>query len=188
MEPVNTSRRPGKFATAAKKVEAIEEVPMRPVMREEDPRAAAAKRAAELREHLGDVIEGQDDFHIPADEIPDGWTYEWKRHSTHNQEDPVYYTQIRRSGWEAVPLSRHPWMMPQDTNSNTILRKGMILMQCPTEIVVERQMAELKKARMQVRAKESQIAGTPDGTMTRDDARVRPNIKKSFEAMPIPEK
>ena len=97
MEPVSTSRRPGKFATAAKKAETIEEAPLRPAMRDDDPRAAAAKRAAELREHLGDVVEGQDDFHIPADEIPDGWTYEWKRHSTHNQEDPVYYTQIRRS-------------------------------------------------------------------------------------------
>jgi hypothetical protein len=41
---------------------------------------------------------------------------------------------------------------------------------------------------MQVRAKEQQIAGTPDGTMTRDDARVKPQIKKSYEAMPIPEK
>ena len=173
MEPI--SRRPGKFASAAKvkretapeaDVAPIADVnPMRPPMREEDSRAAAAKRAAELREHLGDVIEGQDDFHIPSDEIPDGWTYEWKRHSTHNMEDPVYYTQIRRSGWEPVPLSRHPWMMPQDTNSNTILRKGMILMQCPTEIVTERQMAEMRKARQQVRAKESQIAGTPEGTM-----------------------
>ena len=79
-------------------------------------------------------------------------------------------------------------MMPNNTASQTILRKGMILMQCPTEIIDERKSADLRKARMQVRAKEAQIAGTPDGTMTRDDARVRPNIKKSYEAIPIPEK
>ena len=41
-------------------------------------------------------------------------------------------------------------------------------------------------ARKQVRDKEAQIAGTPDGTMTRDHAKVRPQIKKGFEAMPIP--
>lgn len=79
-------------------------------------------------------------------------------------------------------------MMPHDTSANTILRKGMILMQCPTEIIEERRMADLRKARGQVRAKEQQIAGTPEGTLTRDDARVRPQIKKSYEAMPIPEK
>lgn len=182
-----TKDRRNMFSRAAK--EAVsEDAPLRPAMREEDPRAAAAKRAAELRGHLGDVVEGQDDFYVPMDEIPDGWTYEWKRHTTYGQEDPAYQIQLARSGWEAVPASRHPWMMPHNTSSQTILRKGMILMQCPTEIVVERQQAGLRKARLQVRHKEAQIAGTPDGTMTRDDARVRPQIKKSYEAMPVPDK
>jgi len=181
--------RGGKFANAAKKIDVVsDESSIRPAMREEDPRAAASRRAAQLREHLGDVVEGQDDFYIPLDEIPDGWSYEWKRHSVYGQEDPSYQIQLARSGWEPVPASRHPWMMPNNTASQTILRKGMILMQCPTEIIDERKSADLRKARMQVRAKEAQIAGTPDGTMTRDDARVRPNIKKSYEAIPIPEK
>lgn len=181
--------RGGKFANIAKKTEEPAEVAaIRPPMREEDSRAAASRRAAQLREHLGDVVEGQDDFYIPLDEIPDGWTYEWKRHAVYGLEDPAYQIQLSRSGWEPVPSSRHPWMMPNNTTSQTILRKGMILMQCPTEIIDERKSAELRKARMQVRAKEAQIAGTPDGTMTRDDARVRPQIKKSYEAIPIPEK
>lgn len=198
MEP-NTGRRIGKFAAAAKAARttteesapesvAVTGSPLRPEMREEDSRAAASRRAAQLREHLGDVVDGQDDFYIPPDEIPDGWTYEWKRHSTHNMEDPVYHTQLLRAGWEAVPSSRHPWMMPNNAGSQAILRKGMILMQCPTEIVEERRSAETRLARQQVRAKEAQIAGTPEGTMTREDARVRPQIKKSYEAMPIPEK
>lgn len=184
--------RAGKFAAAARSARAVteetEEVSLRPPMRTEDSREAAARRAAELRGHLGDVVDAQDDFYIPLDEIPDGWTYEWKRHSTYGQEDPSYQIQLLREGWEPVPVSRHPHMMPNDTSSNTILRKGMILMQCPTEIIDERRAAELRKARMQVRYKEQQIAGTPEGTMTRDDARVRPQIKKSYEAMPIPEK
>ena len=185
---IKTRIRGGKFADIAKKAEEAPVVPMRESLREEDPRAAAAKRAAELRGHLGDIVEGQDDFYVPMDEIPDGWTYEWKRHTTYGQEDPAYQIQLARSGWEAVPATRHPWMMPHNTSSQTILRKGMILMQCPTEIIEERKIAELRKARLQVKHKEAQIAGTPEGTMTRDDARVRPQIKKSFEAMPIPEK
>ena len=67
-------------------------------------------------------------------------------------------------------------------------RKGNILMECPLEIIQERRLAEQSKARSQVRAKEAQLAGTPEGTMTRDHAQARPQIKKSFEAMPIPEK
>ena len=78
-------------------------------------------------------------------------------------------------------------MMPYNTKEAVIMRDGLILMQCPTEIVEERRRLELKKARDQVRYKEAQIAGAPDGTMTRDHARVKPQIKKSFEAMPIPE-
>ena len=35
-------------------------------------------------------------------------------------------------------------------------------------------------------AKEAQIAGTPDGTMTRDHALARPKINKSYEPIPIP--
>lgn len=188
MEPISTGRRGGKFANVAKKIETVEENTMRPPMREDDSREAASRRAAQLREHLGDVVDAQDDFYIPLDEIPDGWTYEWKRHTIYGQEDPAYQIQLARAGWEPVPVARHPWMMPNNTSTQTILRKGMILMQCPTEIVDERRASDLRKARMQVRAKEQQIAGTPDGTLTRDDSRVRPQIKKSYEAMPIPEK
>lgn len=191
MEPINSGRRGGKFANIAKRIDADEETsePMRPSIREEDPRAAAARRAAELRDHLnGEVVDAADDFYIPADMIPDGWTYEWKRHSVYGKEDTTYYLQLRREGWEPVPASRHPEMMPKDAGNGPILRKGMILMECPAEIIDERRRAEQIRARNQVRHKEAQIAGTPDGTMTRDHARVQPQIKKSYEAMPIPDK
>lgn len=159
---------------------------LRPKMREDDPRERAAQRARELREHHGDMTDGTDDFYVDIDSIPDGWTYEWKRHSTYGVEDPAYQIQLARSGWTPVPLSRHPEMMPYGSAQDTILRKGMMLMECPTEIVEERRLDEKRRARDQVRHKESQIAGTPDGTMTREDARVRPKISKSYEAMPIP--
>lgn len=196
MEPI--SRRPGKFSAAAKASRAAPEEAatevvtnvdsMRPAMREEDPRARAAKRAAELRGHLGEVVDGSDEFYIDPDVIPDGWEYQWKRHTTYGQEDPAYQVALARAGWTPVPTTRHPDMMPHDTSAMVITRKGQILMECPKEIVDERRAAEQRKARNQVRAKEAQIAGTPDGTMTREDARVRPQIKKSYEAMPIPDK
>jgi hypothetical protein len=37
---------------------------MRPAMREEDPRVSAARRAAEIRGHLGSMDEGEDKFRM----------------------------------------------------------------------------------------------------------------------------
>ena len=175
------------------KVEVVEEGnkqmndTFRPPVREDDPRSRAAARAAELREHLGEVVDSTDDFYIDPSEIPDGWTYEWKRHTTAGAEDPAYEVAMKRAGWSTVPASRHPHMMQRGYKGETILRKGMILYECPTEIIQERKAAEQRKARDQVRFKEAQLAGTPEGTMTRDHARVKPSIKKGYEAIPIPE-
>lgn len=95
---------------------------------------------------------------------------------------------MKREGWTPVPVNRHPELMPHNSDpTSVIMRDGLVLMECPTEIVEERRRIALKDARDQVRYKESQLAGTPDGTMTRDHARVKPQIKKSYEAMPIPE-
>lgn len=165
----------------------IKAPPARAPLREESPREAAKKRAAALRDHLGDLDDGTDDFYIPLEVVPDGWTYEWKRHTTLGAEDPTYQVSLLRAGWEPVPSSRHPEMMPSNTKDKMILRKGMILMERPTEIVEERRNIEAKRARDQVRAKEAQLSGAPEGTGPRDHKDVRPQIKKTYEPMPVPE-
>ena len=91
----------------------------RPEMREEirpeiraeadDPRARAAKRAAELRGHVETFDDGVDKFAAPR--APDGWTYEWKRKTVMGWEDPAYMSNLMRTGWEPVPSSRHPELM-----------------------------------------------------------------------------
>jgi hypothetical protein len=163
--------------------------PMREPMKEESPLDRAAKRAAELRGHNISMDEGTDDFFVDPEMIPEGWTYEWKRHLLLGAEDPSYNVALARAGWEPVPLNRdakHRAMMPMNWSGNYIERKGQILMERPTEIVVEARNIEKRKARDQVRAKEAQLAGTPDGTMTRDHDRVRPSVNKGWEAMPVP--
>jgi hypothetical protein len=160
--------------------------PIRPQLRNDDPRQRASLRAAELRDHLGNTEASSSQFDILAENIPDGWTYNWKRISVFEWEDKNNLINVRRDGWDPVPSSRHPEMMPKGDTSGYIIRDGMMLMECPTEIVDERKRFELKKARDQVRFKEAQLSGTPEGTLTRDHAQVKPQIKKSFEAMPIP--
>ena len=160
---------------------------MRTSPREEDPRARAERRAAEIRKHLaGDNADQPDRFYIDPHTIPDGWSYEWKRKTIWGKEDPAHEVELSRKGWEAVPASRHPEMMPKG-NWQTIERDGMILMERPKVLTDDAHSANLKNARLQVRAKEAQLNQAPDGTFGRDDPRVKPNIKKSFEAVPIQE-
>jgi hypothetical protein len=162
---------------------------MRPAMREESPLERARKRTAEILGHIGDMDEGTDEFYIPLEIIPDGWTYEWKRKTVLGQEDPTYAVSLARAGWQAVPMNRdraHMAMMPANWPHNTIERKGLILMERPTEVIMQVRSIEQKAARDQVRAKEAQLSGTPDGTMTRDHPQARPKINKAWESLPIP--
>jgi hypothetical protein len=159
----------------------------RTAMREEDPRTRAARRAAEIRNHIGNMDEGPDDFYVNQSMIPPGWTYEWKRKTIMGQEDPAYQVQLARMGWEPVPASRHPSYMPEGSRSATIERKGMILMERPSELSEEARHIESRRAKNQVRQKEAQLNSAPEGQFGRDNkGNSMANIKKSYEAMPIP--
>lgn len=157
--------------------------------REEDPRTRAARRALELREHMGGSMDdGVDKFYIDSRIIPDGWSYEWKMFTILGKENPSYQVSLAHKGWEAVPRTRHPEMMPDNHRGETIEREGMVLMERPKEITDEVKANELQKARNQVRSKEQQLNGAPAGQFERSnkDASLV-NIKKSYESIPIPE-
>lgn len=160
-------------------------VDMRAPLRAEDPRERAARRAAEVRANIGDMDEGEDEFRAPP--APDGWAYEWKRKTVLGAEDPAYQVELARKGWDPVPASRHPSYMPDKGNHVSIERKGMILMERPLELVEESKAIELRKARNQVRHKETQLNSAPDGQFERDNKGAPlTKIKKSYEAIPIP--
>ena len=162
--------------------------PMRKAMRDDDPRARAAKRAAEIRGHLdGDMDDGVDEFYIPPEMVPEGWSYEWKRRTVLNQEDPAYQVALARKGWEPVPLNRHPEMMPPGWDEKVISRKGLVLMERPASITEEAQSIEKKRARMQMQQKEAQLRSAPDGQFDRNHSQVRPRIKKGYEPIQIPD-
>jgi hypothetical protein len=166
------------------------EAPKRVARSEEDPRERAAKRAAEILEHRGNMDEGDDEFFIDQRVVPDGWSYEWKRHTILGAEDPSYQVHLARGGWEAVPAYRHPEMMPGGWKGNNIERKGMLLMERPAEITDASKAMELRKARDQVRQKEVQLHGSPAGENSpfAKDNKGAPLVKiaKSYERMPIP--
>jgi hypothetical protein len=158
---------------------------MRPPMREEDSHAAAARRAAEIRGHLGgDMDEGTDVFQAPPP--PPGWSYEWKTETVLGQEDPAYQVQLARMGWEPVPAQRHPEMMPTNSKDVNIRRKGQVLMMRPQVITDEARSIERRRARDQVRVKEQQLGQAPEGQFGRNHPSVQPNIKRGYSPVDIP--
>jgi len=162
--------------------------PLRSDMRVAPSRAEADRRTKEILGHLGDLDQGTDEFYIPDGITPDGWTYEWKRRTVLNQEDPAYTVQLARMGWEPVPTERHPEMMPKGGDHPVIERKGMVLMQRPEAITERIRDMDRQRARDQVRMKEEQLSAAPPGHFDRtSDRRVRPKINKSYDAMPVPD-
>lgn len=157
---------------------------------EEDPRTRAARRAMELRDQFGGSMDdGEDKYRIDPKIIPEGWSYEWKTFTILGKENPSYQVALAHTGWEAVPRSRHPELMPSNYRGETIDRDGMILMERPLEITKEVQQREYNKARAQVRGKEEQLGMAPQGQFERSNkGDSMKAIKKTYEHIPIPEK
>ena len=161
-----------------------------PVAAEESPRDRAARRTAELRGHDVDVgDDGTNEFYIELGIIPDGWSYEWKTRRVLGAEDPAHEVALARRGWEVVPVSRHPELMPIGYKGADITRKGMVLMERPLEITQEAQRKALLAARTQMRDKEAQLAQPSRNNefdrTNKGDPLVK--ISKKYEAIPIPE-
>lgn len=148
----------------------------------------AAARAAELLDSGSLDMDSTDKFAIDLDSIPEAWTYEWKRHSTFNKEDPGYQVELKRMGWDAVPASRHPEMMPAGYKGVTIEREGMILMERP-QIITDRARAQDRRAALElVQVGEKNLQDASPGQFERsgpDGSLVK--IKKTMEPMEIPE-
>ncbi len=86
----------------------------------------------------------QSKLYVPKDKIPTGMTYAWVREATLNEPDPDNMTDRMIKGWQPVPANRHPEMVPpplpgyEGMEVQVIRRGGLILCECPTRDVAER--------------------------------------------------
>lgn len=88
---------------------------------------------------------------------PQGWDYQWKLKSVLGQDDIDRIRQHEMSGWEPVPLSRHPEMMPKGWSGATIEVGGLVLMERPMMFTDEARAEERRAAREAVLTKELQM-------------------------------
>lgn len=162
---------------------------MRADPRPDDPRARAAARTKQLLDHGALDVDTTDEFRVDAELIPDGWSYEWKRRTVLNAEDPAYQVGLAATGWEPVPVDRHREFMPTDWVGNTIERKGMVLMERPKEITDHWKRKAEGEARQRVRDMEESLSGAKPGQFDRVDAEGRSTAKigKSYSPMQIPD-
>lgn len=147
----------------------------------------ARRRSAEVRENIGDLDQGLDEFYIDPRIIPEGWSYEWKMNTVLGQPNPAYQVQLQRMGWDCVPAERHPEMMPTGDRHSTIERKGMVLMERPADLTEEAKNIETRKARRQMQSKQEQLGQAKPGEFERnnkDTALVK--IKTGYEPVQIP--
>lgn len=162
---------------------------VRPEMRAEDPREAAARRTAEIRGH-GQIAMDDDGhlFDVDPSTIPPAWHYEYKTYTVLGARDPDRETTLRLRGWTPVPAGRHPELVPIGTPPDApIIKQGQMLMEIPAEIAMERQRAADRAARLAVAQKEAQAASTPPGTLGRTtDPRVHKINKTIGYDQPIP--
>lgn len=104
----------------------------------------AGTRAAENREagmRKVPQTHYQSKLYVPQQKIPSDMTYAWVRESTLNEPDPDNMTDRMIRGWQPVPASRHPEMVPpplpgyEGMEVTVIRRGGLILCEKPSEEV-----------------------------------------------------
>jgi hypothetical protein len=107
----------------------------------------AQSRAAETREtgmRKRPETHFQSKLYVPKDKIPQNMEYAWVRESTLNEPDPDNMTDRMIRGWQPVPASRHPEMVPpplpgyEGIEVQVIRRGGLILCECPSRDVEDR--------------------------------------------------
>ena len=100
------------------------------------------------------------------------------------EEQHAYQVEVARQGWEAVPLSRHPDLMPAGWQGETIEVDGLVLMERPKVFTEEARAEEMRAAREAVLTKEAQLR---DGRAGDLGPREVHRFSKSRSAIAIPD-
>lgn len=92
-----------------------------------------------------------DPYHVPPNEIPDGWSYQWNPVTVTGKEVIDMQNLMYANGWRPVPADRHPgrWTRPGETGH--IVVEGLRLEERPEELTQEALDEGEAKARQQIR-------------------------------------
>lgn len=92
-----------------------------------------------------------DKFHVPGNEIPTGWDYQWNPVTILNQEQVAQQNQHYENGWRPVPAERHAGRWTRPGHTGDIVVEGLRLEERPEALTDEALHEGEMKARQQVR-------------------------------------
>lgn len=161
-------------AHGRKRLHAQVDEPVREEVREPTRKVVAHGRT---RKRKGIV----DQFHIPAELIPEGWDYQWCRKSVWGQPDVAHQIGLQENGWTNVPSERHQGMFMPPDYKGEIERGGLVLMERPVELTQEARAEEAKAAKTLVDAQREQLGLAMPRSFTTDHPDLRNGIRTSYE-------
>lgn len=123
----------------------------------------------------------EDQFFIPREIIPDGWSYEWKRMSVYGERAQAHQTMLSQNGWEAVPAPRHDGQFMPPGYQGPIERDGLILMERPEVLTEEARAEDLRRARSQTNVNQQRLSEEMPKGFTTDDPAVPRIVKSRYE-------
>lgn len=161
--PKRRGRPPKQLADVSEMEASFEPAPARRAARHpardsaRDTMAVTPRRGAMVVEgRNGEVLTRRrtqvgDPYHVPANEIPDGWSYQWNPITVLNQEVIATQNLMYQNGWRAVPASRHPGRWTKPAHTGDIVVDGLRLEERPEALTQEALIEEEQKARRQIR-------------------------------------
>lgn len=124
-------------------------------MARETPRRGAAVAVG----HNGEKLTRRrttvgDQFEVPQNEVPSGWTYQWNTVSVLNRKlEEIEQGDLRmhENGWRPVPASRHPGRWAPVGFEGSIIIEGLRLEERPLSLTIEANQEDTLRARAQLR-------------------------------------
>lgn len=106
-------------------------------------------------------VAGIDQFDIPKELIPAGWSYQWNTVTVYNSADlTVGQTmQMYENGWRPVPAERHPGRFVPVGKTGDIIRDGMRLEERPASMTEEARQEDIAVARRQMTDRDESLMG-----------------------------
>ena len=137
------------------------------------------------------VRQGTDRYAFDKSIVPDGFVYQWKRHSILGQEDPAYMAELHQLGFDPVPAERHPGIFLPADYKGVIVIGGQILMERHIENECEARREDKKKADDQLRGSREQFGMVPrargfEGADANPGARRNSGVRVGREVVDAP--
>jgi len=106
-------------------------------------------------------VNGIDEFDIPPEIVPPGWTYQWNAVTVYNNGDltRAQNMQMYANGWRPVPAERHPGRWTELGKTGDIVVNGQRLEERPAAMTEQARAEDIRTARQQMQDRDQALMG-----------------------------